>query len=374
MSIDPAVFSLSDAQLLEIAGTLERRIAEGLAADGLEIKALPSFLGPPRGAQGTVLAFDTGGTNMRAAVVELRAGGAEIIRGPVEQRVPDGRDGRSVDAAAFFDAHADLARAIDGRGLPIGYCFSYPSRSQPDRDATLIAWTKGVRVDGVEGTPVGRGLHKALAAAGLDPGPVTVLNDTVAALLALGPAEEGLGLIVGTGHNIAAYYPRESIRKLPENPLPRMAVNLELGNYHPPHLSRFDDALDASLGEIGGRQRLEKSVSGYYLPKIQALADPEHAVTDGKALGELARSEAPGAAIARAILERSADLVAAALAGVLASVGVQNQARIAAEGSLFWSPGYAVRAEATLRRLSRAPFTIERAHDPNLIGAALAAR
>jgi hexokinase len=152
-----------------------------------------------------------------------------------------------------------------------------------------------------------------------------------------------------------------------------MAVNLELGNYHPPHLTEADDRMDASLGEGLGRQRLEKAVSGFYLPKIHDLVAPDSPVHNARALVERARGEGSGAALARAIVDRSADLVAAALAGTLASTKAMGRTVIAAEGSLFWSPGYADRCRATLERLSPHAFELRRSHDPNLTGAARAA-
>lgn len=369
--------SLSSALLVEVSRTLTARIEAGLRSDGREIKALPSHLGPPDpGTRGAVLAFDTGGTNMRAALIEVDEQGARVSKGPVERRVPDGRDGAAVRAEEFFGAHADLAEELGARDLPVGYCFSYPSQSLPDRDAILLSWTKGLRVEGVEGQRVGRALRQALEARALRPGPVTVLNDTVAALLALGPSPRGIGLIVGTGHNVASYYPLARIPKLGRtNEAGRMAVNLECGNFHPPHLSALDDELDRRLGDQPGTQRLEKAVSGFYLPKLFNLIDPEHPVEDGKALVERAQKDGPGGVTARALIERSADLVAAVVAGVIRSARDDEgpMVEIQAEGGLFASPGYEARFKSTLAMLSDEPFQIRRAPEANLRGSARAA-
>lgn len=369
--------SLSSALLVEVSRTLTARIEAGLRSEGREIKALPSHLGPPEpGTRGVVLCFDTGGTNMRAALIEVDEEGARVAKGPAERRVPDGRDGEAVRAEDFFGAHAELAEQLGARDLPVGYCFSYPSRSLPDRDAVLLSWTKGLRVEGVEGRPVGAALRQALEARSLRPGPVTVLNDTVAALLALGPSPRGIGLIVGTGHNVATYYPLSRIPKLGRTQEPgRMAVNLECGNFHPPHLSAFDDELDRRLGDQPGAQRLEKAVSGFYLPTLYNLIVPDHPVEDGRALVERAHRDGPGSATARALIERSADLVAAVVAGVIRSArdDEAHTVEIQAEGGLFASPGYEARFKSTLAMLSDEPFHIRRAPEANLRGAARAA-
>jgi hexokinase len=364
---------LTPAQLGEIRSALSAKIAEGLHRDGAQIKALPAFLGPPPAdLEGRVLAVDTGGTNMRAAVVELGAQD-RIVAGPVHAQVPAGRDGEPVSADEFFGAHAALVERLGGvRGLPIGYCFSYPSESLPDHDARLIRWTKGLQVEGVEGTAVGAALSRALAARGLQPGPVVVLNDTVASLIAgaRGSAapERTIGLIVGTGSNMAGFFDQEAVPKLKAAWRGPIAINLESGNFHPPHLASFDDEVDRQ-SENAGAQRFEKAVSGYYLPQLYQAIDPQRAPPGGAALVERANA---GDTIARSLIDRSADLVAVGLAA-LADFSGPAPVRVLAEGGLFWSPsGYSARVQATLERLGR-PLEIARRADANLIGAAAAA-
>jgi hexokinase len=381
--MDPHSLHLDTPQLLEVAATLESRIARGLTEDGGELRALPAFLRPPRaGTHGRVLAIDAGGTNLRAAVVELDAHGrAQLTAGPVQSTIPDGRDGRAVDRAAFYAAHVALVRQLDGaHGLPVGYCFSYPTASEPDGDARLIRWTKGVHVDGLEGARVGEGLVEALSAAGFAPRRVVVLNDTVASLLAAAghtpqPART-LGLIVGTGHNLASYFDGARVTKLSPRWSGPLAVNLESGNYHPPHLTTLDDALDSASGDAG-RQRLEKAVSGYYLPQLFSHARPTRPpLADGRALLAVAGDAAdPDAPLAQALLDRSADLVAAALAGVARFHEGADPITVLAEGGLFHStPRYAARVAERLATLHPgAPVVLARAADANLVGAAWAA-
>jgi hexokinase len=384
---------LGTEQLQEVRGALREKILRGLAKDGEEIKALPAYLSPPDpGLTGRALVVDTGGTNMRAAIVELGRDGPEIVAGPLKRKVPDGREGRKVSRDDFFGAHRELVSEL-GREvvrLPIGYCFSYPSEIMPDTDARLIRWTKGLQIPGVEGTLVGSALRDTLSAAGFEPGPIAVLNDTVASLLggasfagSRGASYSGvLGLIAGTGTNIATFFDRDQITKLGDAVWHgQMAVNLESGNFHPPHLTIWDEALDECSNNPGA-QRFEKAVSGFYLPYLFEKVLPDLPAFDpakGSAiLAELrARGSPDEASAAARILDRSADLIAAALAGTIDVAPRDGELGVLAEGGLFWGiPGFRERVEGTLSRLlsgGARSAEIMKLEDANLFGSATAA-
>lgn len=377
-------------QLQKIRDALASRVREGLERDRQEVRAIPAWLPRPHpGLEGPTVVLDTGGTNMRAALVDLRSDCSYAIRkGPVEEPVPAGRGGQRVRAEDFFAAQAELIGRLDPPpGLPLGYCFSYPAETTPEADARLIKWTKGLDISGVEGNLVGQPLAEAMAARGFAPSCVRVLNDTVAALLAGagrrgGDFDDFLGLIAGTGTNMAGFFPLERIPKLAGAAWTRgdMAVNLESGNFHPPHLSAWDEAMDRVL-DRPGQQRFEKAISGYYLPFLFREVLPEEpgfAPENGSAqLVALRNGGGAGAgAAADALLARAADLVAAGLAGVLAASGREGHVGIVAEGSLFWGdPKFRPRVEETLAALL-APgvrCSILRLEDANLVGSAYAA-
>lgn len=375
---------LSLSELQEIRSALASRIVVGLSTTGAEIAALPAYLAPPpEGMSGRAVVVDAGGTNLRAALVELAPGGASrLLAGPEATKLPGGPE---VTAGAFFDAHAALVERLGPvHGLPVGYCFSYPSETLPSLDARLLRWTKGIQVAGVEGTSVGDGLGRALAARGLRPGPVHVLNDTVATLIggafAHGGAQRAsfIGLIVGTGTNMATFLPASRIPKLGTGHfVAPMAVNLENGNFNPPHLQPFDAEVDAA-SENPGAQRFEKAVSGAYLPRLFARLCPEHPALSSAADLVKLRDEGSGETqrIARELLQRSADLVASALAAVSDVLGSPAEIGVLAEGSLFWGdPSYAPRTQATLHTLlgEHTQVRIHRLDHVNLIGSACAA-
>lgn len=387
--VDLAPFQLSLAQLTDVRDHLAAAIRDGLAADGRPVAALPAFLRPPApGVQGQALVVDTGGTNMRAAWVELDGTleTSSIKAGPVSERL-ELRGDKRVDRTEFFRMQARLVESLGApKGLPVGYCFSYPSESRPDGDARLIKWTKGIDLPDVVDTLVGQGLMDALS--NMEPTRIRVLNDTVAALLAAGLMPQSgnpvhaVGLIVGTGTNMACYATAARAPKLASfNVQQAMAINLESGNFSPPHLTAADDAVDqASI--TPGQQRFEKSLSGFYLPFIYEAAagaspdfDP-HAGT--QALVDL-RTSAPDSdegRLAAAILDRAADLVGAGLAAVIGEYEGVEKATILAEGSLYWrAPGFSQRAEAVLQKLlpEGVSFDVHRTVDANLFGAAAAA-
>jgi hexokinase len=384
-------FSLTRPQLEEVRESLRERITVGLERNGTEVKALPAYLpAPDRSLKGRALVIDIGGTNVRGAVVELIAGSrSRIVSGPLKEPLPVRHHDRGLSGDAFFALQANIAQGLTPPlGLPVGYCFSYPSEILPNREGRLISWTKGLDVPGVVGTLVGSRLHSALARAGLEPREVRVLNDTVSSMLGgafstdqIEPSQF-IGLIVGTGTNMATFFDPERVPKLGLSAgcVP-MAINLESGNFTPPHLTAYDDLLDSAT-DNPGKQRLEKAVSGHYLPLLFELILPSQPGFDPRrGSGPLVEYRDKGLEddpleVAEALLSRSADLVAAGLAAVIDLHPSRSPIGILAEGSLFWGDSkYGPRVSATLATLLGSPdrARIIRLEDANLIGGACAA-
>lgn len=376
-------------QLRQIAGELAQRIEEGLRSDGQQIACLPAHLFLPDGFQtGRALVVDTGGTNTRAALVSLEPNDGRVEVGPNSRKVPDGREGAPLLAHEFFHAQAEMATDIPRTDpLPLGYCFSYPARSTSDGDAVLIRWTKGLRIDGAIGHKVGAPLKEALEGLGYTISDLRVLNDTVASLL--GGAhlyaqprftQNYIGLILGTGTNMAGVFPLEQLRKVDPAEFRGyhgMVVNLESGNFHPSFLTEHDERLDGQ-SDNPGFHRFEKAVSGHYLPYLfneilPGVLDPAQGTG---ALVELrGSSQTAHAQLADQLLRRSAHLAAAALAG-LASLYPPGDTAVLGEGGLLWGdPQYADLLKATLKELApeRSIELLRQREDVNLLGAACAA-
>ncbi|HEX4113441.1 MAG TPA: hypothetical protein VH020_12970 [Stellaceae bacterium] len=398
---------LRTPQLEAVRDRMAASIRDGLAKPDREIRALPAFLRKPvAGITGRAVALDVGGTHMRAAAVELGAGPARLAGRLRENDLMLQATKRAFSRDEFFAAQAALiADAAPERDVTVGYCFSYPATVTPAREAVLIEWTKGILIRDVEGQPVGALLRAALRAQGKNARAIPVLNDTVASLLAgaaLAPDfDRPIGVIVGTGTNMAGFFPVEALPKLGAgerrgwHDSELMAVNLESGDFTPREiLTPWDDALDASLRpEQRGRQRFEKTVSGAYLPMLlrevagaaacaKAGFDPDDPAVDAGTVAALRDHAALGAA-ATVLLDRSADLIAAGLAALIATYDATGPAAprtgILVEGSLFHkTPGYLERVATRLRELAPRTETVFLPNDEhgvpaNMLGAASAA-
>ncbi len=360
------LFELTFPKLTDIALAFAAGVKEGLARNDAAIKGLVTYV--PTGSSpssGRALVVDLGGTRVRAALATLGPGGVTCQAGPVETLLPVTR-GQPLDVATFLGVQADLVASLDvPDGLPLGYCFSYPAAPETGGDATLIKWTKEIFVPGTEGRPVGAMLLAELTRRGVKCAGLSVINDTVASLLAGlsgDRADEYIGLIVGTGTNTAALFDRGMIPKFPSGlewagPVP---VNLESGNFHPPHLTPIDDQVDEA-SDNPGAQRFEKAVSGAYLGRLLATAlpdrdfDPDSGSAGVVAMAGQGSGGGRGARMAAAIVARSARLVAASLAGLighLVPADGERSVKIIAEGGLYWgAPGYSQIVESTLSEL-----------------------
>lgn len=348
-------FNLSIAQLKQIALNIEEKIEIGLKNDNTEIKCIPTFIRPLLGkAEGQAVVLDWGGTNYRAAVIDFTDGNASIT--------PKNSGGKDLSASTVkgfseTDLLAKQAEFINEIELPakapIGYCFSYPAECLPNGDAELLKWTKGINIKEMVGKPVGKPLLDYLNSTGkAEFTGIKVINDTVASLFAglSNPNFDAyIGLIVGTGTNMATFVNADRIPKIDSslNWQGLTPVNLESGNFNPPHLTVYDDEVDEK-SENFGSQRFEKAVSGMYIGQILREVFPESGFdkhTDSKALTNIINTpeyhKKTLVKIAIDIYERSAKLVASSLAGLIDMLIAHDNSikkiRITAEGSLFWS-------------------------------------
>ena len=345
-------FALSTQQLREIANDLCRKIETGLEHDGTEIKCLPTYIHPNKdGISGIATVFDLGGTNFRAAVVSV--GEKTKITCLAEKDITLMKtDGFTQED--LFESQAQIINQLDlPADSPIGYCFSYPAKSLTNGDAELINWTKGVNIAGMTGNPIGVPLVNYLNAhTGSNFYKIAVVNDTITSLFAglMNPGFDAyIGLIVGTGTNMATFFPSDSIPKIKglkgwsgETP-----VNLESGNFAPPHLTAMDEMVDAH-SDNKGFQRFEKAISGMYVGRIFRAAFPNDAIDenmDGAGLSRMMNNpeayQPEYVEVAFQIYERSAKLVAASIAGLVMNLNSAypslKKIQVLAEGSLFWS-------------------------------------
>ena len=359
-------FTFGPEELIAAVEVFRSEMEKGLQGNAdSTLNPLPSYLGLPTGDEhGEFITLDFGGTNVRAERVRLFGGGQyEQAARVAKPLIVPGRynhAGRGSSAIGLFGFLAEIIDAVLGGDhetpYRLGHTFSFPSTQDSPRDAKLISWTKELAVPDVEGRWVNERLNDALLRRGLsNVRPTAILNDTVAVLLAAAYQWDNvaIGSIYATGFN-ACYLEKFGGEKQP------MIMNLEAGNFGWLDQNEYDMALDAT-SEKEGAQTLEKMVSGRYLGALfsrafgDILGETFHAVTgedlcriiqgDGAALlrcmagvsltnGQIEES----AALAEAIVRRSARIAAAVYVGMLRhildgkSIGAQN---IAVEGSFF---------------------------------------
>ena len=393
------IFELTNEELKKIADNLQEKIELGLKKDGTEILCIPTYINPKEDIEdGRTLALDWGGTNFRAAIVELTKGKEPVI---VESK----KKFLSAEKTIGFSQNNLLEemamligslKNLDNQITRIGYCFSYPAECTTSGDAKLLRWTKGLEISEMVGSLVGKPLMDYL---NNHPGiPTTftgvkVINDTVACLFA-GLADAGkdayIGLIVGTGTNMAGLMPMNKIEKLNYKGRGLIPVNLESGNFNPPYLTVIDGLVDA-MSNNKGSQRFEKAISGGYVGEIFKTFFCNRKIKfdfDGEALSNVMNNPQDHpeeyVKVATWIFNRSAKLVAASLAGLIQVMLSQDETVktvcLAADGSLFWksSDTYHQQVADTLNALLPNDVVVTMAdltkmEEANLIGSAIAA-
>lgn len=396
------VFKLKGKQLKEIALDLECKIEKGLTSEDGEIKCIPTYIHPLSGGiEGQATVLDLGGTNYRAAVVSFANGKAKITPENVDAKDLSAMKNKGFTEKELLSKQSEFVNEIDlPEKSPLGYCFSYPARCLPDGDAELITWTKGVDIAEMVGKPVGKPLLEHLNKVGKATFTgIKVINDTVASLFA-GLSDTGfdayIGLIVGTGTNMAAFVNAARIPKInPDiNWQGLTPVNLESGNFNPPHMTEFDDRVDEK-SNIKGAQRFEKAVSGMYIGQIFREMFPEDGFDekfDAKGLTDIInhpdKYKKKHVKAAKRIYNRAAKLVAASLAGLIDLLisydNSVNSVKITAEGSLFWSKvkncrNYNKTVKRTLKNLlgemghKGMKIDIAEIENANIIGSGIAA-
>jgi hexokinase len=395
-------FELETEKLKVIALSLQSKVEKGLKEEETEILCIPTYIVPKTTKiNGKALVLDLGGTNYRVATVHLADGNATIH--------PENgwkKDLSIMRTPGFTreELHREQADPImeikREEEMPIGYCFSYSAESLLNGDVKLLNWTKGVNIKEMTGQPVGQPLLEYLNK-NTTPGftDIKVINDTVASLfagLADGEYDAYIGLIVGTGTNMATFIDADRIPKIDPSFRGKglIPVNLESGNFHPPYLTDIDERVDAKT-DTKGYQRFEKAVSGMYLGDILKTVFPSDEFEekfDARKLTSILNYpdiyKEKYVKVAKWIYERSAKLTAASLAGLILVLTSHNPVmktiKLVAEGSLFWSEyrrgaDYKDMVMEELRSLleefglGHVEITIKPMENANLTGSAIAA-
>jgi len=251
-----------------------REMDRGLSGTGSSSSLLmiPTYLQAdsevPRGRR--VIAVDAGGTNFRVALVSFDSEGKPEI--DHFRNFPMPGVAEEVDSRTFFSTIAGYLSDLAGLSDEIGFCFSYATEIQPNRDGRVVRFSKEVKAPEVEGQLVGENLARALKEAGHGGHQrIVLLNDTVATLLAGKAAsahrayESYIGFILGTGTNCAYIEENARITKMAGlDPARRQIINVESGAFGRAPRGAIDLEFDAATVDPG-MSTFEKMISGAYL-------------------------------------------------------------------------------------------------------------
>ncbi|PGH19044.1 hexokinase [Helicocarpus griseus UAMH5409] len=281
------IFTVDQTKLKQIVDHFIKELEKGLSVKGGNIPMNVTWvLGFPTGhEQGTFLALDMGGTNLRVCEIVLSEQKGEFDITQSKYRIPE--ELKSGDSAELWEYIADCVQQFieyyhEGSAipdLPLGFTFSYPATQDYIDHGVLQRWTKGFDIDGVEGKDVVPMLEQALAKRGLPIKIAALINDTTGTLIASAytDTEMKIGCIFGTGVNAAYMENAGSIPKIAHYNLPPdmpVAINCEYGAFDNEHivlpLTQYDHIIDRDSPRPG-QQAFEKMTAGLYLGEIFRL-------------------------------------------------------------------------------------------------------
>ncbi|KFK39984.1 hypothetical protein AALP_AA3G314800 [Arabis alpina] len=272
--------------LRNVADAIADDMLTGLAVEGgRDLEMILTYVDalPSGKEEGLFYALDLGGTNFRVHSVQLGgmkerviATKSETISIPQELKIGTSEElfGFIASKLANFVAKEDIParfRLEQGRKREIGFTFSFPVNQTSIDSGTVIQWTKGFKVSGMEGKNVVACLNEAMEAHGLNMRVSALVNDAVGTLAGARYLDEDvmMGVILGTGTNACYVDQKDAIPKLQSiSSSGTMVINTEWGGFSK-ILPRtiFDQEMDeASVNR--GEHLYEKMVSGMYLGEI----------------------------------------------------------------------------------------------------------
>ncbi|MEI8138830.1 MAG: hypothetical protein WCI03_03070 [bacterium] len=252
----------------------------GLAGRKSSLAMLQAYCDAASGHEkGLYLALDLGGTNFRVMLVKL-AGAGKLPQVVAETKYKLTREHIAGSGDELFGAIAGYLRkflkdhAFTGE-YGLGYTFSFPVKLLGIDEGILMKWTKDFSASGVVGQKVVTLQRQALVRKGVNNVNIVALaNDTVGTLQAQAARDPncGMGVILGTGFNIAVRVASRRIKKGIEGYSGKsMIINMESGNFSKAlPLTTYDRQLDRDSGNAK-HQLAEKMISGKYLPQLVRL-------------------------------------------------------------------------------------------------------
>jgi hexokinase len=281
------MFTVDKDKLKLITDHFVKELEKGLSVEGGSIPMNPTWcMAFPTGdEQGTFLALDMGGTNLRVCEIVLTDQKSEFDIVQSKYRMPEELKSGSADELweyiadclqQFIESHHNGEKV---EKLNLGFTFSYPATQDYIDHGILQRWTKGFDIDGVEGENVVPMFEAAIAKRGVPIKLTALINDTTGTLIASAYTDTKMkiGCIFGTGCNAAYMETCKFIPKLAHMNLPPdtpMAINCEWGAFDNEHKvlprTTYDIIIDKESPRPG-QQAFEKMIAGLYLGELFRL-------------------------------------------------------------------------------------------------------
>lgn len=249
----------------------------GLSTKESSLDMIPTYLSVKNNIQtnAPAVVIDAGGTNFRVGLVTFDDHMKATISDFSKTKMPGIE--RELSKKEFFGTLVDYTKDVAAKSTDIGFCFSYPTQINKDKDGLLLRWSKEVKAPEVVGEMIGANLVEGLKEVDGKDRSVAILNDTVATLLGgKGITSERefdgyIGFIFGTGTNMCYIEESKNITKISDAQDETMIINTESGAYNKLPRGVMDKVLDEASNNPGDYQ-LEKMISGRYLgPLVQEV-------------------------------------------------------------------------------------------------------
>ncbi|CAO1619108.1 unnamed protein product [Sympodiomycopsis kandeliae] len=289
------LFTLSADRLKTITERFVGVLEQGLEKPGQTVPMLPAFVfGWPSGnEQGSYLALDLGGTNLRVCHVLLKGQGQFEV---TQSKFRLTEEQKQIDGQELFDFCADCLNTFItdhfGKGdgsdvileedIALGFTFSYPMEQDAIDHGKLVRWTKGFGNPNTEGKDCAAMFRKSLETHNVPIKMTAIINDTTGTLIASNYVKHDtkIACIFGTGCNAAYMEHIKNIPKIAHLDLPGeedMAINCEYGafdSFEHKHMAeirtKYDEYIDLHSNKPH-EQAYEKMIAGLYLGEIFRL-------------------------------------------------------------------------------------------------------
>ncbi|OZJ06091.1 hypothetical protein BZG36_01136 [Bifiguratus adelaidae] len=290
-------FNLTPQQVEKVITGLNGECDTGLRTSSEAISTMiPSFVTalPTGQEQGTYLAMDLGGTNLRITAVQLLGDGKIEL---IEEKRKVTKELQTGKADAFFDWIADATRVLitekaahlfseaqvrHEEPLSMGVTWSFPINLTAIDKGNCLRMGKGFVIEGVEGNDLVEMMDAAFRRQKMNVHVNAVLNDTVGTLIAaayLKNPHVRISVIAGTGSNAANCEKVKDIIKLPadivaqHDPEDLMIMNTEwdiMGSDTELPRTKYDDIVDSETAHPGF-QPFETMISGLWIGELVRL-------------------------------------------------------------------------------------------------------